>query len=233
MHYLGGKSRIARHICPVLQDLLNTGKYTRFVDAFAGSMNIVSGITFGERVANDINPYVIAVYRHALEGGAFPSEVSLEEHTQVKNNPDAYPDWYVGFVGFGCSFGGVWFHSYIQTEKGNVATGTCKSIARKAAKLQGVKLFNVDYSELEITPDDLVYCDIPYKGTVGYSGTPTFDHDRFYTWAYNCPATVVVSEYERNLVPGSKVIWSGDSVTGFRNSSGKCERTREVLMLLK
>lgn len=232
MRYLGGKTRLAKHICPILQGLLSTGKYTRFVDAFAGSMNIVSGINFDNRMANDINPYIIAVYQHAVEGGVFPSEVSKEEYNQVRDNPANYPMWYVGFVGFGSSFGAKWFAGYARAEGRNFAEEACKAIAKKVPNLQGVKLSNVDYTKLELTSADLVYCDIPYKGCTRYRGTPVFDHARFYEWAYDCPATIVVSEYERNCVPGSKVIWIGDSVKGFKNSSGKRDSAREILMLL-
>lgn len=51
-----------------------------------------------------------------------------------------------------------------------------------------------DYSSVEIQPDSVIYCDIPYKGTTGYNGTE-FNHEAFYKWASEQEQVVYVSEY--------------------------------------
>lgn len=53
---------------------------------------------------------------------------------------------------------------------------------------------NTDYAAVEIEPESIVYCDIPYKGTNGYVGG-AFDWTRFYEWALSRPFPVFVSEY--------------------------------------
>ena len=232
MRYLGGKTRLAKHLCPVIQELLSSGRYNRFVDAFAGSMNIVSNVVFPNRLASDINPYIIAVYQHALSGGEFPSEVSFEEYQRVKANLDAFPKWYVGFVGFGCSFGAMWFNGYARGENRNFAAEAKRAIANKVKGLQGTTLQVTSYDDLEISSKDLVYCDIPYKGTTHYRGTELFNHEIFYDWAKRQKATILVSEYRVNYVSGSEIIWHGSSVKGLKNSSGLADYTEEILMKL-
>ena len=50
------------------------------------------------------------------------------------------------------------------------------------------------YNEVEIEPDSLIYCDIPYKNTAEYVAGG-FNHAAFYKWAHNQQNLVMVSEY--------------------------------------
>jgi hypothetical protein len=50
-----------------------------------------------------------------------------------------------------------------------------------------------DYRDVEILPHSVVYCDIPYQGTVGYGN---FSHKEFFDWASSRPFPVYVSEYK-------------------------------------
>ena len=54
---------------------------------------------------------------------------------------------------------------------------------------------SVDFAEVEIPSDSVVYCDPPYRGTCGYRKAKRFDHDRFYEWALRQTVPVFVSEY--------------------------------------
>ena len=49
------------------------------------------------------------------------------------------------------------------------------------------------YEQVPIHHDSVVYCDPPYKGTVGYLGS--FDHDKFWGWVRAQQHPVFVSEY--------------------------------------
>lgn len=54
-----------------------------------------------------------------------------------------------------------------------------------------------DYQSLIIPPDSVIYCDIPYKGTDGYSADNKndFDYERFYQWACEQTQPIFISEY--------------------------------------
>lgn len=47
--------------------------------------------------------------------------------------------------------------------------------------LQSLQSFNIDYQQVPIPDNAVIYCDIPYRNTDGYQ--KDFDYDRFYDWA--------------------------------------------------
>ena len=54
---------------------------------------------------------------------------------------------------------------------------------------------SVDFSEVEIPSDSVVFCDPPYRETEGYRKAKHFNHDRFFEWALRQTVPVYVSEY--------------------------------------
>ena len=60
--------------------------------------------------------------------------------------------------------------------------------------LQRLESLQSDYRNVEIKPNSVIYCDIPYKGTVGYNGE-RFDHAAFYDWCERQTVPVFISEY--------------------------------------
>ena len=54
---------------------------------------------------------------------------------------------------------------------------------------------SVDFAEVEIPSNSVVYCDPPYRGTGGYLKAKRFNHERFYDWALRQTVPVFVSEY--------------------------------------
>lgn len=53
-----------------------------------------------------------------------------------------------------------------------------------------------DYRDVEIPPDSVIVCDIPYKDTLEYRhNKDTFDHEAFYLWAEAQAQPVFVCEY--------------------------------------
>ena len=55
---------------------------------------------------------------------------------------------------------------------------------------------SVDFAEVEIPNNSVIYCDPPYRGKSSYSKEKRFEHDRFYAWALRQTVPVFVSEYE-------------------------------------
>jgi site-specific DNA-adenine methylase len=60
-------------------------------------------------------------------------------------------------------------------------------------QLERLNFYSSDYREIEILPNSIVYCDVPYQGTATYG--QSFDHAAFHDWAANCPEPVYFSEY--------------------------------------
>ena len=63
-----------------------------------------------------------------------------------------------------------------------------------AQGLQSLQGYGGDYADVSIPEGALIYCDIPYRGTIcgKYDG---FDHERFYEWA-EAQDNIYISEYE-------------------------------------
>ena len=55
---------------------------------------------------------------------------------------------------------------------------------------------SVDFAEVEIPSDSVIYCDPPYREKGGYRKAKGFNHDRFFEWALRQTVPVFVSEYE-------------------------------------
>lgn len=54
---------------------------------------------------------------------------------------------------------------------------------------------SVDFAEVDIPNDSVIYCDPPYRGTESYRKAKDFNHERFCEWALRQTVPVFVSEY--------------------------------------
>lgn len=62
-------------------------------------------------------------------------------------------------------------------------------------RLERLHSSNLSYDEIEIKPNSIIYCNIPYYGTDGYNGID-FDHERFYSWCKNQTELCFISSYD-------------------------------------
>lgn len=86
------------------------------IDLFCGGLSVSNYALYKTKfqvIANDLNKYVIALHKELLENGGKNLElfkydwVSRKLFTEVRDNPDKYVDWYVGYIlnvwSFGCN----------------------------------------------------------------------------------------------------------------------------------
>ena len=64
-------------------------------------------------------------------------------------------------------------------------------------KSSNIELTKLSYDEVEIKPNSILYCDIPYEGTASYV-IGAFNHKKFYDWACEQKELVVISSYNIN-----------------------------------
>lgn len=238
MRYFGGKQRIAKPLAQFLNSQLKEGQ--AFYDLFCGSCNVVSKIDSNrKRFANDLHKELIAMWKYLQEGGELPGVVTLEEYQDVMKNrkTDKYPDWYKGFVGFGCSFGGRYFEGFARDAAGddtsNYAAKSKRSTEKKFQTMKDVIFSSGNYSDVNLAPESMLYCDIPYSTSTKKYAVGSFDHHAFYNWAETKAKeghTVLVSEYKDNLPEGWKIVWELDSKKSMRNKQGEQVLTTEIVM---
>lgn len=67
-------------------------------------------------------------------------------------------------------------------------------LERLKAYKQSLEISQKSYDEVEIKHNSVIYCDIPYENTKGYS-CGDFDFKKFYDWASNQKELVFISSY--------------------------------------
>ena len=152
----------------------------------------------------------------------------------LKANKKAYPAHLVAFAGYGCSFGAKWFGGYARGigENGvsrNYCTESRKVLFEQGSLISGVWLFNTCYSKMYIPPKSLIYCDPPYKGTLGYACNRGFDHDHFWEWCRKMSKkghTVFVSEYA--APPDFKIVWEREIKFAMMHNAKKATRVERL-----
>jgi 16S rRNA G966 N2-methylase RsmD len=84
---------------------------------------------------------------------------------------------------------------------------------------------NKNYSELSYRKTDLIYCDPPYKNTIGFK-VGEFDSDEFFNWMRTMHQEgyqIVCSEYSENLPDDATVIWEKGIKQSLGNKGSKTE----------
>ena len=233
MKYMGGKSRHAKHILPII--LANRTPSQFYIEPFVGGFNIIDKVT-GPRIASDTHRYLIELFRAIQDGWIPPSTITEPQYNDIRTNPHHFPVHLVGFVGFGCSYSGKWFGGYARSlaSDGTPRNHTAESqrnLLRQAPFLTGIQIHNLSYDQLTIPPSSLIYCDPPYANTTSYKDT--FDTASFWQWVrdmHSIGHTVFVSEY---MAPSDFICVWQKTVNSYvsKNSNGHDTRTEKLFTL--
>lgn len=229
MVYMGSKNRIAKELIPIITKDLKPNQW--YVEPFVGGANMIDKIEHSYKLGADNNQYLIALLEAVQNGQELPEYITKDEYIAVKTNKDNYPDWYVGFVGFVCSFKGKFFGGYSGITV--TANGTRNYIREKTANIQKQKLKDIQfecstYDALDIPANSIIYCDPPYKDTTKYKDS--FDSDAFWQWCRDKAKeghTVYVSEY--NAPEDFKCIWEKQINS---NLGGRSKTAKEKLFTI-
>ena len=97
-------------------------------------------------------------------------------------------------------------------------------------RLQSLQRLQLDYRDVPIEDDAVIYCDPPYADTHEYTADG-FDHDAFYSWCLEQAQPLFISEYN---MPKDEFVcvaeWRKASL--FRNEAGK-DRTFKIEKLFR
>jgi DNA adenine methylase len=230
---MGSKNKIANEILPlILKDRLSDQQW--YVEPFVGGCNTIDKVS-GKRIGNDNNLYLISMWK-ALQNGWNPPELITEDlYNQIRTNKENYEPELVGYVGFLLSFGAKWFGGYrrdVAGTKGDIdnmktqSRRALNSILKQSPFIQNVKFTNVNYWQMTIPKNSIIYCDPPYEGTTKYKGE-TFDYIKFWNWVREMSKIghyVFVSEY--NAPKDFECIWQKDVNVTLSKQDGivNCEK---------
>lgn len=109
MKYVGGKSRLVNNICQVINDIAFLHGINNYYEPFCGGCAIGENVNILNKYCSDCNVYLIALLKQAQLGLPDFKEISKEVWSDVRLNikTGKYPDWFIGYCGFMCSFRGV------------------------------------------------------------------------------------------------------------------------------
>lgn len=224
---MGSKRRIAKHILPIILKDRRPNQW--YVEPFCGGCNSLDRVA-NPRIANDNNPYLIALLKHLQTNEPFTAP-NIDEHQykHIQRNKDEYPAWLVGYVGFGLSFGAKFFGGYRRDKQGirDYQAEAIRNIRQQQPHLQGIHFHCGDYQQLRIPPNSIIYCDPPYANTTRYQ--TDFDHTTFMQWCrYQRQKghRVLVSEYA--MPPDFTCVWSGGIISNLDANAPTLTKTEKL-----
>ena len=232
MKYVGSKNRLSKQLAPIIQSYIDGmgEKCNGYWEPFVGGANMIDKIKFSHKYGSDSHKYLIALLRHIQQTtDDIPDTITENEYDAVRTNPNAYPDWYVGLVGFCASYNAKWFGGYangVKTKIGTVRNYTdeaIKNLKKQAPLLEGISFACRNYADCS-ADGFVIYCDPPYRDTTKYA-TGNFDYEKFYRWCKDMAKNniVLISEY---WMPddGFECIWQGN----LKCTLDKASRTDKV-----
>ncbi len=217
MKYLGSKSRLAKHILPIVLEHRNECGW--YIEPFIGGANMIDKVPTASVVllGGDSNFYLIEMWK-ALVGGWIPPKISRDKYQEIriglKNGEHKAEPAMIGWAGIACSYSGRWFEGYAgetKTKEGNVRDyqkEAFNNVKKQLSALSRVNFIHSDYRNIQTPHRSIIYCDPPYRNTKKYH--QDFNHDKFWKWAEGKARYghhVYVSEYE--APEGWKCVWEG------------------------
>ena len=212
MQYMGSKNRIAKYIVPIIQKYIDENNITTYLEPFVGGANVIDKIKCEHKIGSDSNPYLIALLKYIVDNSSnLPKEISYEQYKQCMRNKEKYEDWYVGFVGFLCSFGSKFFGGYARGKSNsgkprNYALESYKNLNKQSPNLRNINFKVCDFREIKNCKNNLIYCDPPYKNTTKYS-TDDFPYNEFYDWCRKMSKNNIVLISEYSMPDDFECIW--------------------------
>ena len=242
---MGSKSRIAKHIVPIIQEYVEKNGIKKYVEPFVGGCNIIDKIKCDKRYGSDKNKYLIALLKHVMHGGELYDEVSKELYDKARtayNNGDTseFENWEIGNIGFLASFNGRWFDGgyaktvYEKTNNGlrlrNYYEEAKNNLLEQAYDLYGTIFFTCDYREcikLPFDSDTMIYCDPPYNNVKQYANATKFDYDEFWDTMRKWSKYSIVLVSEQNAPDDFECIWEQE-VSRSINVGNKIRSTEKL-----
>lgn len=224
MKYMGSKQRIAKNILPIILKSRIAEQW--YVEPFCGGCNTIDKVT-GNRLANDNNRYLIALWKALQSGLSFQTEITREIYDVARkqyNDKEAgkdglyWSDAELGWIGFMASYSGKFYNGgysgHVKTKINTIRdyiSESIRNVNKQMPLLKEVVFTYGDYRAIQLPPNSIIYCDIPYKNTTNYATSNSFNHAEFYEWCRHMVASghvLFISEYE--MPEDFKCVWSSE-----------------------
>ena len=225
MKFLGSKSRIAKHIVPIIQKAIDNNDIHYYLEPFLGGCNTIDKIKCDRKFGYDLDKYLIYLFIHLKEGGTLPESIPKEEYDKLRsawyegNRDKKYPDWLIGCACYLASYNGRDFSAgYGKPVYENTAKGKRYRDYYKEAKDNLLKqieqplwqdiMFGIsDYRDLDSLSDYVIYADPPYQNTKQYANSKYFSHTTFWETMRKWSKDNIVFISELTAPDDFKCVW--------------------------
>ena len=157
--------------------------------------------------ARELEPWKKALhYARVFKDFSLFKEMGIETdgtRLDIKNNQDEYKTKYIKWYSehFGGGIERIKKTESLQRLQSLQSLESLQRLERlqrlqSLQSLQSLELSSKDYAEVEIKPNSVVFCDIPYEDTGKYRQVGRFNYQRFYDWASNQKELVIISSYK-------------------------------------
>lgn len=220
---MGSKSRIAKHIVPILQKYICDRNIKNYLEPFVGGANVIDRISCHNKVGSDKNKYLIALLQHIQNDLPLYDEVPKDLYDAARNafnsgDTSPFEDWQIGNIGFLASYNGRWFDGgyaksgYEKLKNGkerfrNYYEEAKNNILVQAKDLKEISFYDCDYTYWNNIENSLIYCDPPYQGTKQYANATQFDYDKFWQWCRDMSKNNIVIISEQNAPDDFRCVW--------------------------
>ena len=210
MKYMGSKARIADQIASHINNIGLCEGISDYYEPFCGGCSVAEEVRLQNIMCNDLNNYLIALYKRVQEGMWEFRYIEREERDKMREKYVAYrdgesdslgyPEWFIGWVGFSTGFRSLFFQGYAGIDKvsgANYQLNMYKALSRERKLLVNMDFTCQSYDSIEIKDGSIVYCDAPYIGTKEYGVVGGFDFEKYYNWLKKTAQNnlVLISEY--------------------------------------
>ena len=222
MKYMGSKSRIAKHIVPIIQTYINIYRVENYCEPFVGGANIIDKVKAKHKYGYDNQKYLIALYNNLNRLNELPKTVTKEHYSDARdsfNNGDKrYEDWYIGAIGFLSSCNGRFFDGgyagLVSDGAGNNRSyydEARRNLESQVNSLRGIEFIHQSYTNIRKDISGwLFYCDPPYKDTKQYNSSKNFNHDEFWEWVRDMSKNNIVIVSECQAPDDFDIMWEKD-----------------------
>ena len=210
------------------------------VSLFCGGLSVETKLApyFDRIICNDKQEYLIELYRSVQGGWKPPMELTEEQYKYIREHPQENKAL-TAFAGFGCSFGGKWFGGYGRhgtKDKHALERSMCEESRR--ALLRDINILNnaeftcLDYRDVPLPPQCIIYADPPYKGKMAAYGLhEEFDSGEFWQWCRDHSKDHMIFISELEAPPDFAPIWERQVLRQMANCNADNFKSTEKLYI--
>ena len=226
MKYMGSKSRIAKDVSKIINNIIEQTNTDTYIEPFVGGANMIEHIKCKHRYGYDSNNYLIEFFK-ALQENWNPLDnidMTKELYNDIKDNKDKYSPCMVALAGFCATYNAKWFGGYAGIVKTKIGTErnyydeAVRNVLKQIKNLKDVHFETKDYKCLDVH-NAVIYCDPPYEGTTKYKDD--FNHKEYWDWIREKSKNNIVFCSEYNAPDDFVEIWSKELTTTLDKSSRK------------